>query len=71
VINLYAQQVSSHVFGKKSCIRCALQMSLVFARRLLSANDCYWRILATNVVAALFGKPNRDWSMCEENTAYI
>lgn len=29
-----------------------------------------WRILAINVVAAFFGKPNQDWSMCEENTAY-
>ncbi|TWC78239.1 hypothetical protein FB593_11336 [Rhizobium sp. SJZ105] len=26
--------------------------------------------LAINVVTAFFGKPNRAWSMCEENTAY-
>jgi hypothetical protein len=37
--------------------------------RLGTSNDCNWRILAINVVAAFLGKPNRPWSMCEENTA--
>lgn len=33
-------------------------------------HDRLWRILAVNVVSAFFGKPNRAWSTCEENTAF-
>lgn len=31
----------------------------------------YWRILAIDVVVAFFGMPNRAWSKCEGNTAFV
>lgn len=34
------------------------------------AMSSFGAILAINVVSAFFGKPNRAWSMCEENTAF-
>lgn len=36
----------------------------------ISQFGCFWRILAINVVSAFFGKPNRAWSTCDENTAF-